>query len=204
MKTLHKVKRIIKRHPHKTLKKSDVYVASYKLEIRDTKKYGRGVFARKEIAKGETIHIFTGRVVSEYECDHILVPSGQIRNDDPLQIETDKYLILDPLAYIFNHNCNPNAGMKDRSTLFAVRNIKVGEEITYDYSTTVGLNNPPAIWTMDCVCGAKNCRKKIAYIASLPKKTLAKYQKLGALQDYIKQELKEKDKKKWRKALVKK
>jgi uncharacterized protein len=40
----------------------------------------------------------------------------------------------------------------------AIRDIKKGEEITYDYATSETLNN----WKMECKCGSKNCRKIIS------------------------------------------
>lgn len=163
----------------------EILATTPNLEVKDTGKYGRGVFAKEAIKKGETIYIFSGREIDGYECDNVLIPSGQLRNDDPLQIGIYKYIILNPLAYLFNHSCDPNSGMKGRSTLFAIRDIETGEEIVYDYSTTVGPDNPPEVWTMDCFCGSSKCRKKLMHALSLPEEVLQKYREDGALQDYI-------------------
>ncbi len=40
---------------------------------------------------------------------------------------------LMPQHYI-NHSCNPNAGFKGQIFMVAMRKIKRGEEITYDYA----------------------------------------------------------------------
>jgi uncharacterized protein len=75
----------------------------------------------------------------------------------------------------FNHSCEPNtevtsAWEADRKTLrawwVALRDIAVGEEITYDYAFVADVAEP-------CACGAESCRGLIvdpdpAQIARLP------------------------------------
>jgi len=90
-----------------------------------------------------------------------------------LQIGYDKYLV--------NHSCNLNAGIKNNVILFAIKNIKKGEEIKFDYSTTVDEDD----WTMKCECHQKNCRKIIKDFKYLPKNTQKKYLKLGIVQRFI-------------------
>jgi len=157
---------------------------SPKLELRETKKYGLGVFADENIREGQTIHLLTGEAISLAECIR-RVKDGEETVDDPLQIEIELYLDLDYLSRAFNHSCDPSAGLRNRSELFALRNIRKGEEITYDYSATVGPNISAAMWQMPCCCSATSCRKQIGNILTLPPETLTRYQKLGALQDYI-------------------
>jgi uncharacterized protein len=153
-----------------------------KMKICDTKKYGIGVYAEQDIEKGRMIKIFDGKIVSREECLK-MIEEEKTNMDDPFQIETDSFIILDYLSHAFNHSCSPNAGMKNDRDLFALKNIKKGEEITYDYSTTVG---PHEDWEMKCKCGSNKCRKKIGNITSLSKNTLQYYKKNGALQRYIK------------------
>jgi hypothetical protein len=108
-----------------------------------------------------------------------------------LQIGKSFYIDLDYLSRAFNHSCDPNAGIRKISELFALRDIKKGEEITYDYSAVVGPNNPPSEFSMKCKCGAKYCRGIIGNILTIPKKSLENYIKNGAVQDYIKLEFNE-------------
>lgn len=35
---------------------------------------------------------------------------------------------------VFNHSCEPNAGFRSSIVLEAIRDIKAGEEITFDYA----------------------------------------------------------------------
>jgi hypothetical protein len=75
--------------------------------------------------------------------------------------------------------------MRKRSELFALRDILPGEEITYDYSSTVGPNITADMWTMKCSCGASVCRKTIGNVLSIPEDRFHMYLKAGALQDHI-------------------
>jgi uncharacterized protein len=156
-----------------------------KIVIKDTKKYGKGVFADEDIKKGQFIHILSGEKISSNDLIK-KVQHGKEKIDDPLQIGKKTYIDLDLLSRSFNHSCNPNAGIRKKSEMFALENIRKGEEITYDYSATIA----PTIWNMKCKCGAKNCRKILGDITSIPDKQLIKYRMLGALQDYIKVVLK--------------
>lgn len=152
-----------------------------KFIIRDTRKYGKGVFAARDIKKGETIHVFGGVTVSARELID-RVNAGDENIDDPLQVGKRTYIDLDELSRTFNHSCEPNAALRKRSELFALRNIPNGEEITYDYSLTIA----PTQWHMRCKCGTSGCRKVLGDVLSIPTATMASYRKLGALQTYMK------------------
>lgn len=159
-----------------------------KIEIKETGKYGQGVYVKEKINKGEVIWDFEGEEITLAECLK-RVAAGTMSNDDGLQIGEELYLSLDPVARSFNHSCEPNSGLTGRSTLIAIRDIEVGEEVVYDYSTTVGGNISPEMWTMECSCGSKKCRKVLSNVLSLPKETIERYESENILQDFIKQEL---------------
>jgi len=89
----------------------------------------------------------------------------------------------------FNHPCNPNSGLKiqnGKAILVAIKNIKSGEEITWDYSTTMNEDD----WEMDCVCGSKNCRGRIRDFKYLPENVQQKYINLRIVPKYILENLK--------------
>ncbi|MFA5745065.1 MAG: SET domain-containing protein-lysine N-methyltransferase [Candidatus Paceibacterota bacterium] len=154
---------------------------SKKLVIKSTKKYGNGVFATEEIKKGEVIHVLSGQRMDSVEMAK-RVNSKKEYIDDPFQIGKRTYIDLNEFSRTFNHSCDPNGGIRKRSELFALRDIKNGEEITYDYSATIA----PTRWSMKCKCGSKNCRKILGDVLSIPKKQRRKYKELGALQKYMK------------------
>jgi SET domain-containing protein len=151
------------------------------VEIRDTGQYGRGVFALENIAKGTVIHVLGGETISLNDFVQ-RVNSGTENPNDPLQVGMRTYIDCDDLSRSFNHSCDPNAGLRKRSELFALRPILKGEQITFDYSATIA----PTLWKMSCHCGSENCRKIIGDVRSIPHAQLAKYKRLGAIQRYMK------------------
>lgn len=156
--------------------------------VKDTGKYGKGVFAIEDIKKGEKIHILSGEVISFDESIR-RIKLGNESQTDSLQIGIETDIDLDEISRTFNHSCDPNAGLRKTSELFAIKDIKKGDEITYDYSATVGPNIPSSLWEMKCHCGSKICRKIIGNVLSIPKDQLNKYKELDSLQEYIKKEL---------------
>ena len=138
-----------------------------KLEVRDTTKYGKGVYAKKMITKGENLAIFGGYVLKV----------GDEVNDSGIQIEEN--LVLsglnnnEPTDYI-NHSCNPNSGIKGQNFIVSMNNINKNEQITFDYAMCLFSLTKKADYSFKCLCGEKNCRKLITSndwkILSLQKK----------------------------------
>lgn len=156
------------------------------VEIVASRIAGRGLRATRVIKNGEVIMRMSGKRVSDATVTR-LITQKKLNYDNPLQIEKDTYVILDPLPVAGNHSCNPNAAVVKTQTLIAIRNIKKGEEVTYDYSCVVGMVNEG--WWMRCRCGTKACRKKIGAWTTLPPRTLARYKRLGALPTFVRKEL---------------
>ncbi len=65
-----------------------------KIVIKDTHKYGIGVFAGQDIKKGQLIKVLSGEIISLDECVRRVV-EGNEQMDDPLQIGIEKYIELD-------------------------------------------------------------------------------------------------------------
>ena len=124
---------------------------------------GKAVFAAAPFAEGDTLLEFTGR---RFRVDQI--PSLMRGSDDRfVQVTPDHYMgpsgQLDDLV---NHSCAPNAGLRfteDGVFLVAVRAIAAGEEVSWDYSTTLKESN----WHMICQCRAPGCRRVIGNFDSL-------------------------------------
>lgn len=124
---------------------------------------GKAVFADSAFAEGKTLIEFTGR---RFRADQI--PSlMQGRADRFVQVTPDHYMgpsgRIDDLV---NHSCAPNAGLRfadDGVFLVALRAIAPGEEISWDYSTTLRESN----WHMICQCKAPECRRVIGNFDSL-------------------------------------
>lgn len=135
-----------------------------KVYIKNTKNCGKGVFARRNIGKGELILKRGGKIIK-------VSPSAYIQGHW-FPIGKNKYLLSEPPAKYLNHSCNPNAGIKGTKDLVAMRDIKKGEEITYDYAM-VGADD----WTLKCRCGEPGCRKIIGRYKDLDRKIKQRYSK---------------------------
>lgn len=109
---------------------------SPKLTVRDcTDKPGRGVFAVEPVQKGELVAVWGGRIVTQAEAESI---PPEIRRY-VVQVEEAQFLApLEPLdaAELVNHCCQPNCGLSGQIALVALRPIRAGEEITFDYAAT--------------------------------------------------------------------
>lgn len=156
--------------------------------VKDTKRHGRGVFAVEPIPKRALIKTFSGDRMSSDVCSD-MVKRGLVHNDDPLQIGSFEFLVLDATSYFFNHSCDPNSAFQGECDLFALRDISAGEEIVFDYSTTVSTTVPISEWILDCKCGSANCRQRIGHVLTLPLDQIILYLKQGAFQTYMLKEL---------------
>ena len=128
---------------------------------------GTGVFAARGIKRGEIILNIKG------EPKHWIVKDKKSSEAGPNWIGLGKNLWLDVRepAVFLNHSCAPNAGIRGRVQLVALKDIKAGEEIHFDYSVT----EEDKLWEMNCKCGTSLCRKKIKSIQFLPKDVFRKY-----------------------------
>ncbi|MFA6117155.1 MAG: SET domain-containing protein-lysine N-methyltransferase [Sphingomonas sp.] len=124
---------------------------------------GKTVYAALGFAEGDTIIRFTGR---RFRADR--VPSLMRGSSDRfVQVTPDHY--MGPSGRIddlINHSCAPNAGLRfavDGVFLVAVRDIAPGEEIAWDYSTTLKESN----WHMICQCRSPDCRRVIGNFETL-------------------------------------
>jgi len=106
-----------------------------KFVVKLSKIEGFGCFATENIRKGEIICLIRGERITFQELKERYT-KGKIKICNPLQITEKEYLVIkEPYIYI-NHSCNPNAGIRKEGELFALKDIKKGQEITYDYSTS--------------------------------------------------------------------
>ena len=125
------------------------------------------------IKGGETICFLNGESCT---LDEVLqrVNDGREAASDPLGVGVDEYLDLEENARTFNHSCEPNSFIRGRNELVALRDISCGEEIIYDYSTTMDddeeriLKAGRDMWTCECNCGSEKCRGVINQFKTLP------------------------------------
>ena len=115
-------------------------------------KGGRGLFARERVRTGEMLLAWGGDVVT----GDMLKWMSEEKHRLSVQIEEDLYLVTPnegPADWV-NHSCDPNAGLVGQIVLVALRDVRPGEEICFDYATTDG----SAYDEFACGCGSARCR----------------------------------------------
>ncbi len=128
------------------------------LEERKVNGAEHGVFATGNVGVGSLLAIFGGVIMLCSEEPDF--PDGI--KDLALQIH-EKFVIGAKdsseveSADFFNHSCDANAGFQGQIVLVALRDIKVDEEICFDYAMAVSVPG----YRFDCRCGSKNCRGTI-------------------------------------------
>ncbi len=150
----------------KRAKSQPVIATSPLIEARNSPIHGRGVFAVAPIKKGTRIIEYLGERISHAEADRRYEVKGDDDGHTFLFIASNRTVIDAGVdgndARFINHNCNPNCETvieDSRVFIDAVRNIKPGEELGYDYQLTWESTDEPAELALyECRCGAKNCR----------------------------------------------
>lgn len=115
---------------------------------------GHGLYAKRDIAKDEEVIRATGPIVGPQISNTLYFSYGI---DILVQVNHDEWVLPNNESRFINHSCEPNLGLLDNGVFIAMRNIKIGEELTFDYGT-IDVNTN---WSMSCLCGRKSCRKVI-------------------------------------------
>lgn len=143
-----------------------------KIVARRSAIHGNGVFAVAPIAKGERVIEYKGRRRSHAEVD--ADTTGDAESGHTFLFTLNDEYVIDAnydnnSARWINHSCDPNCEAvleehdgddrrRDRVFIEAIRSIRPGEELTYNYGITLDEAHTPRmkkIWA--CRCGAKNC-----------------------------------------------
>lgn len=140
-----------------------------------TSNFGKGLFATSDISAGTVVIPIKGKKL-KFRQTTIL---GN-KESYPLQTDVDEYVLSDPFAFC-NHSCEPNCGLNADLELYALRDIKKGEELYWDYSTSMLERH----WEMPCHCGSVKCRKLIRDFDKLPQEIQFRYLNMGIVLPYI-------------------
>ncbi len=123
---------------------------------------GWGTFAKNSIDKDDLLIIFGGYVMNIKEEQGL---SPEIAD---IGIQIDRDYIISPFHRVLknngdyvNHSCDPNAGIRGQISLYAMRTIPAGEEITFDYGTVLFGNATEIGYSLACNCGTSHCRKNV-------------------------------------------
>ncbi len=137
-----------------------------RIQVRRSGVHGKGVFALQDIAEGETLIEYVGEVISWEEAQdrHPHDPNDP-NHTFYFHVNEDK--VIDALhggnsSRWINHSCDPNCEAdeeNERIFIKALRNIKAGEELNYDYGLIIDEPYTKKLLAeYPCWCGAQNCR----------------------------------------------
>jgi len=133
-----------------------------RLQARKVPGLGHGVFATARIRRHDLITVFGGHVMTVLEESRLPEPL----NDYSHQITAEQVIGITRKSHIgptdfFNHNCDPNTGFKGQIFLVAMRDIRAGEEVTFDYCMVLKRHRWQVPYLIECNCGAADCRGRV-------------------------------------------
>jgi len=131
-----------------------------KIQCRKSKE-GTGLFAIRNVKKDELLVGWAGKVVHATD----ILRMDESERTYILQIDEELFQVPfwkgynEPADFV-NHSCEPNAGFGNSPiSLVAMRNIKRGEEILFDYAMCESIDGLKGN-EFECTCGATACRGK--------------------------------------------
>jgi uncharacterized protein len=131
---------------------------------------GRGAFATRLIRKGERIVEYKGERITSGQADRRYPLPKPGEHHHTFLFDLDNGMVVDAAVHgnsarFINHSCDPNCESvieDDRVFIDAVRDIKRGEELVYDYNYILDEPHSPTTKKLyPCRCGARKCRKTI-------------------------------------------
>jgi len=151
-------------------------------EMRDLGPKGHGSFATQFIPRGTVIATFGGTASTQHGLRRY--PAERVSRS--IQVETDLFFVgpveREPGDSI-NHSCEPNCGMRNATQVAAMRDIQIGEELTFDYA----MSDMAAYDEFECSCGAPLCRRRVTCLDWKSPTLQAKYE--GFFSPYIEREI---------------
>ena len=128
--------------------------------------HGNGVFAVQNLAEGEVLIEYVGQIISWKEAlrRHPHDPSDP---NHTFYFHIDETRVIDAKyggnsSRWINHSCAPNCEADEqegRVFIKALRNIKAGEELFYDYGLIIDAPYTRKLKAeYPCWCGAPGCR----------------------------------------------
>jgi SET domain-containing protein len=146
--------------------KTKVSTSGRRIQVRRSGVHGKGVFALQSIAAGERIIEYTGELISWKEAlrRH---PHDPQEPNHTFYFSIDDGRVIDAkyggnAARWINHSCAPNCESDEdngRVYIKALRRLKPGEELFYDYRLSLDERYTPSLKKQfACHCGSPRCR----------------------------------------------
>ena len=129
-----------------------------KYKIKKSNIDNKGLYASKNIKAKQIVIHYKGKLVTKKEVEK----NPKFDNDKAIYLfnVNNRYDLDGDFEYnearLINHSCNPNCEVDGKGLklwIFALRDIKKGEELSYDY----GFGYDKDYKQFVCKCGANNC-----------------------------------------------
>lgn len=145
---------------------TDSEASGRRIQVRRSGVHGKGVFALRKLDEGDDVIEYLGEIITWQEA-------LDRHPHDPSQPNHTFYFSVGPNRVIdgnvggnaarwINHSCDPNCEADDedgRVMIRALRRIRAGEELNYDYGLILDEPHTRKIKAdYPCWCGSKNCR----------------------------------------------
>jgi uncharacterized protein len=134
--------------------------------------HGNGVFAADTFVRGEQIIQYKGKLLTHAQADELYGDGGETGHTFLFTLN-EQYIIdanqQGNSARWINHGCTPNCRAvveesssgdprKDKVVIEAIRRIKPGEELTYDYGIVLEVPHTARLKKLwRCLCGSPKC-----------------------------------------------
>jgi uncharacterized protein len=134
--------------------------------VRNSPIHGRGVFALTPISRGTRIVEYKGELITDDEADRRYAHLHE-HSPHTMLFSLENKLVIDATrrgnsGRWVNHSCAPNCQVEEEGTkifIDACRDIRPGEELTYDYNLQLGEPHTRAAQRAHaCFCGTRRCR----------------------------------------------
>ncbi|KAL6976059.1 Histone-lysine N-methyltransferase ashh3, partial [Sarracenia purpurea var. burkii] len=138
-----------------------------RMKLVKTEKCGSGIVADEDIKQGEFVIEYVGEVIDDKTCEERLWKMKHRGETNFYLCEINRDMVIDATykgnkSRYINHSCCPNTEMQKwiidgetRIGIFATRDIRKGEHLTYDYQfVQFGADQV-------CYCGAVGCRQQL-------------------------------------------
>ncbi len=170
----------------KSIAQAPAPIKGRRIQTRRSGVHGKGVFALTDFAKGETIIEYVGEIISWKEAlrRH---PHDPTDPNHTFYFHIDEKHVIDAKyggnsSRWINHSCKPSCEPDEengRVFIKALRDIKAGEELNYDYGLVIDAPMTPELkLEYPCWCGAKKCRGTLLSSTSeFPKDEKSKVEK---------------------------
>jgi len=148
------------------MKKEADKLSGRRIQVRRSGVHGKGVFAVQDIPRGEVLIQYQGEIIT-WKSAQKRHPHNPKEPNHTFYFHINDRVVIDGgvggnASRWINHSCTPNCEadeIGEQIFIKAIKKIKSGQELTYDYGLTIDEPYTKALKAeFPCWCGAKNCR----------------------------------------------